>query len=257
MIKLEIRNLNYSYDKTAVLRDLNLSIENQSINVLLGLNGSGKTTLIKLMVGLLTTTKERIFINGNDITSLSSNALSKLIAYVPQDISSDNDFSVSNYLSFGRMNTIKFYSSPQKSDFEKVTAIAKELNIEQLLDKKMNELSGGQRQLVVIARAVIQDAEIIIMDEPTSSIDYQYLDKVIKYLRTLKERGKTIILSCHNPNIPLLLNSNVIVLEQGNIQMQGAARHILTLKSMKEIYKCELIESKNLPYKEASLCPID
>lgn len=257
MTKIEIRNLSYSYDKTAVLRNLNIAIESNTINILLGLNGSGKTTLIKLVVGLLNTTKERIFINGKDITTLSASALSKLIAYVPQDISSDNDFSVLDYLSFGRMNTIKFYASPKKVDFEKVTAIAKELNIEQLLDKKMNELSGGQRQLVVIARAVVQDSEIVIMDEPTSSIDYQYLNIVIKYLEVLKKCGKTILLSCHNPSMPLLLNSNVIVLEQGTMLMHGLARRLLTLETMKKIYKCELIEAKNLPYSEVSLCPID
>ncbi len=257
MTKLEIRNLSYSYDKTDVLHNINIAIENQSINVLLGLNGSGKTTLIKLMVGLLTAMKEQIFINDIDITSLTAKALSKLVSYVPQDISNDNDFSVLNYLSFGRMNTIKFYSSPQKADYEKVITIAKELNIAHLIDRKMNELSGGQRQLVVIARAVAQDSEIVIMDEPTSSIDFQYLDKVIKYLKILKERGKTIILSCHNPSVPLLLNSNVIVLEQGGLLTHGLAREILTLESMKKIYQCELTASENLPYKEVSLCPIE
>ncbi len=257
MTKIEIKGLCFAYDKQPILQNLSLDIQAETINVLLGLNGSGKTTLIKLIVGILQSKQGQIMINGNDIAKLSSIELSKSISYVPQQISNDNDFLVLDYLTFGRMNSIKFYSSPKKEDYEKATAIAHELGIEQLLNKKMNELSGGQRQLVVIARAVVQDSEIILMDEPTSSIDYKYLDKVIRYLNHLQHQGKTIILSCHNPSIPLLLNSNVIILEQGNLKTQGVARNILTNELLKEVYGCELISVSELPYQEVSLCPVE
>ena len=95
------------------------------------------------------------------------------------------------------------------------------------------------------------------MDEPTSSIDYYFLDKIIRYLDELQRLGKTIILSCHNPSIPLLLNANIIVLEKGAIKLQGNARKKLSINALNDIYKCKLKSCSELPYQEVSLCPID
>lgn len=257
MTKIKVKDLCYSYDKELVLKNVNLSVDDKTINVLLGLNGSGKTTFIKLLTGILKTPKGSIFINGKDIINYSISELSKVISYVPQLIVDDNDFLVLDYLSFGKMNTIKFYSAPKKADYDKVRTIAQELFISSLLTKKMNELSGGQRQLVVIARAVIQDSQIIIMDEPISSIDYHFLDKIIRYLDKLQRLGKTIILSCHNPSIPLLLNANIVVLEKGVVKLQGNAREKLSITTLEDIYKCKMKFCSDLPYQEVSLCPID
>ena len=153
MIKLETRNLSYSYHAgQAVLNDISLEIYEGSVTVLLGLNGSGKTTLIKVLTGLLKPLKGTTFIESKDITQISSTELSKLISYVPQNISDDTDFAVLDYLTFGRMNTIKFYSAPNAEDYENAKAVANDLGITDLLAEKMNELSGGQRQLVTIAK---------------------------------------------------------------------------------------------------------
>ena len=258
MIKLETRDLSYSYHAgQAVLSNISLGIDEGTITVLLGLNGSGKTTLIKVLTGLLKPLKGTTFIKSKDITQISPAALSKFISYVPQNISDDTDFAVLDYLTFGRMNTVKFYSSPKSEDYEKAKAVAEELGIIDLLSEKMNELSGGQRQLVTIARAVVQDSEIIIMDEPTASIDYKFLNVVIRYIYKLKNRGKTIVLSCHNPSIPLLLNADVIVLERGKVKMTGKAREVLTLQTLCDIYGCDFIAGSQLPYEEASLLPIE
>ena len=232
-------------------------LNENTINVILGLNGSGKTTLIKLMTGVLSAPKDAIFIDQTDATQFSSSELSKKISYVPQSISDDNDFLVRDYLTFGRMNKIKFYSAPKEEDFKKAIDVANELQIQHLLGRKMNELSGGQRQLVVIARAVVQDADVILMDEPTSSIDYQYIDRFIRYLNVLKERGKTIIFSCHNPSIPLLLNANVFVLADGQLKYSGEARTLLNQETLCRIYDCEFVSTSELPYNEYSIKPID
>lgn len=257
MIKLKISGLSFAYDKQKVLNGVSLNIAESSVNVLLGMNGSGKTTLIKLITGILSVKKNTICIDGTDVTTLSNSELSEKLSYVPQNISDDNDFSVRDYLTFGRMNKIKFYSAPKHEDYERALAVANELCIDKLLDKKMNELSGGQRQLVVIARAVVQDADIILMDEPTSSIDYHYLDRFIRYLDVLKQRGKTVIFSCHNPSIPLILNANVFALEQGKLKCTGKARELLTYDTLRAIYGCELVPADSLPYRNYSIKPID
>ena len=257
MIKFDIRDLSFSYGEIPVLKNLDININDNTINVILGLNGSGKTTLIKLMTGVLSAPKDAIFIDQTDATQLSSSELSKKISYVPQSISDDNDFLVRDYLTFGRMNKIKFYSAPKEEDFKKAIDVANELQIQHLLGRKMNELSGGQRQLVVIARAVVQDADVILMDEPTSSIDYQYIDRFIRYLNVLKERGKTIVFSCHNPSIPLLLNANVFVLADGQLKYSGEARALLNQETLCRIYDCEFVSTSELPYNEYSIKPID
>ena len=95
------------------------------------------------------------------------------------------------------------------------------------------------------------------MDEPTASIDYKFLNTVIRYIYKLKKQGKTIVLSCHNPSIPLLLNTNVVVLERGKVKMTGKAREVLTLQTLCDIYGCDFIASSQLPYEEASLLPIE
>ena len=257
MTKFSIQNLTFSYAKEPVLKDVSCEIDRGTINVILGLNGSGKTTLIKLITKVLATPKNTIFVDDKDVVELSSSELSKKISYVPQVISEDNDFLVKDYLTFGRMNRIKFYATPKEEDYNRAVEMAKELQIDHLLDRKMNELSGGQRQLVVIARAVVQDAEMIIMDEPTSSIDYQYIDRFVRYLDSLKLKEKTIVFSCHNPSIPLILNANVIVLASGQLKMQGNARELLTPEILCDIYGCELIPAEMLPYKECSIKPVD
>ena len=257
MTKFNIQNLSFAYGDFPVLKNVAFEVKTNTVNVILGLNGSGKTTLIKLITGVLPAPKGTIFIDGQDATLLSPAELSKKISYVPQNISDDNDFSVRDYLTFGRMNKIKFYAAPKEDDYQKAITVAKELQIEHLLDRKMNELSGGQRQLVVIARAVVQDADVILMDEPTSSIDYQYIDRFVRYLDVLKNRGKTVIFSCHNPSIPLILNATVFVLAQGELKYTGNARTLLTHKALCEIYGCEFVSTNTLPYQEYSIKPID
>lgn len=258
MIKIETKNLSYSYHKgEKILLDISFKISDATVTVLLGLNGSGKTTLIRNLTGILKPSEGTVFIGNEDISRISPLTLSKLVAYVPQNIFEDTDFSVADYLTFGRMNTIKFYAAPKTEDYQMVKKIASELGIDALLGKKINELSGGQRQLVTIARAVVQNSDIIIMDEPTSSIDYKFLDVIIRYIDKLKRQGKTIVLSCHSPSIPLLLDADLIVLKNGHINRSGKARKILTKKALKEIYGCDFINCSQLPYEEASLIPIE
>ena len=257
MTKFNIQNLSFAYGDNIVLKNVSFEVEANTINVLLGLNGSGKTTLIKLITGVLAAPKNTISIDGQDVTLLSPSELSKKISYVPQNISDDNDFSVRDYLTFGRMNKIKFYAAPKEDDYRKAITVADEFQIMHLLDKKMNELSGGQRQLVVIARAVVQDSDAILMDEPTSSIDYQYIDLFVRYLDVLKGRSKTVIFSCHNPSIPMILDANVFVLSQGELKHMGNARKLLTQETLCDIYGCELVAADSLPYREYSIKPID
>ncbi len=255
MKMIEINNLNFRYNKRGklVLENLTTTFEQGSINVLLGLNGSGKTTLIKLIAGLLEEYTGSIYIEGKDIKELSIKERSKLMSYVSQKNNQIDDFLVKEYLLFGKINMMKFYQSPSKNDENVVEEFARKLGITYLLNKKMSEISGGERQIVSICCALIQNTNIIVLDEPTSALDIKNQYKVLGVLKTLvKTENKTIILSSHNPNHALYLDSKVYLLKNGCIVESGNANDIINVGKLKTIYGDNVVNSKELSYDEIS-----
>lgn len=252
---IEVDHLSFSYEKRGknILNDLTFAIEKGSVNVLIGLNGSGKTTLIKLLVGLLESTKGNIVIRGKNLETIGIRERSEIFAYVAQRSTSAGEYSVKDYLLFGKANQLKFYQSPTDADFSEVERQAQRLHVSHLLDKKLGELSGGERQIVAICCAVIQNSEIIILDEPTSALDIKNQHRVLALLKEIAtEEGKTIILSSHNPNHALYLDSNVIVLKNGMLAACGRAADVVSVEKMSSIYGEDICYSAELPYREIS-----
>ncbi len=255
MRMIELNNLNFRYNKNTklVLENLSTSFEEGTINVLLGLNGSGKTTLIKVLAGLLERYSGDIYINNDNIKELTIKERSRLISYVSQKNNQIDDFLVREYLLFGKINKMKFYQSPTKEDEVVVEGFARKLEITYLLDKKMSEISGGERQIVSICCALIQNTKIIILDEPTSALDIKNQYKVLSILKELvKTENKTIILSSHNPNHAFYLDGKVYLLKNGNIIENGSAKDDINIDKLKAIYGDNVVYSKDLPYDEIS-----
>lgn len=255
MKMIEVNNLNFKYNKNSklVLQNLSTVFEDGTINVLLGLNGSGKTTLIKVLAGLLEEYYGDVYIGNNNIKELTIKERSRLISYVSQKNNQIEDFLVREYLLFGKINKMKFYQSPTKEDKIMVEDFARRLEMSYLLDKKMYEISGGERQIVSICCVLIQNTKIIILDEPTSALDIKNQYKVLSVLKELvKTENKTIILSSHNPNHALYLDSNVYLLKNGNIIDKGKAKEVITVDKLKAIYGDNVVYSKDLIYSEIS-----
>jgi len=255
MISLSFENLSFAYHKNQmVLKDISSHFENNKIYTLLGLNGSGKTTLIKLLAGLMRPSEGRVLLNGTDIQFINYMDRSKQISYVRQGISTGDDHFVKDYLSFGLMNRLTWYQSPKIEHMNEVIKQANRFDIYDLLDKKMDELSGGQKQIVMICRAVIQNTDIIILDEPTSALDVKNQGLVLGLLKNLVEKeNKTVILSTHNPNHALFLNSNVILIDDGCIVQQGTAQNIVNVDVLSSIYGRQIKYSDELNYREISI----
>lgn len=254
MALLEINNLSYAYNnKHKILDDISLKIDEGTINVLLGLNGCGKTTLLKLMSNLLKNNQSTIFINNKDISKINKKELAKLICYVPQLSANDDDFLVKDYLLFGFVSNLKFYETPTKEQIEKMYTVATKFKINSLLNKNIDELSGGERQKVYICSAYLQNTPIIILDEPMSALDLKNQSLMINILKELKEEGKTIILSTHNPNIALILESEVILINKGVITKAGNYKDIIKVDILKDIYGEKLISSKEAEYDEITI----
>ena len=252
MNAIEVNDLTFGYSKGQTVLDcLSFQCKKGSINILLGLNGSGKTTLIKLLAGLLNPASGEIFLNGSKLTELSIRKRSKIMAYVAQRSSLIDDFSVKDYLLFGKVNQLNFYQSPGKAEIENVEQYAERFKITQYFNKKLGELSGGERQIVSICAAIIQNTEIVILDEPTSALDIKNQHVVLSLLKEIvNQEGKTFVLSSHNPNHALYLDCNAFLLKDGKILNRGKAADIITIEKLQPIYGNDICVSGDLPYQE-------
>ena len=255
-MNIKISNLSFKYDKKApkdVLKSIDLNIKEGTVNVLLGLNGCGKTTLIKLLAGLEKPIEGNIYYDELDLQTIKIRDRAKIFSYVPQQASVTSDVPVRQYLSYGTTNTLAFYEHPGKEEMKLVEEIAERLNIKALLDKNLGEISGGELQIVLIACSLIQNTPIMLLDEPTSALDMKNQNLVLSILRDIaREQNKTIILSSHNPNHALFLNSNVVLIHEGVVRDQGSAKELINVNKLVPIYGEHVCVSKDLGYEEIS-----
>ena len=255
MKMIDVKNLFFQYQRKGklVLDKLNFSCKKGTVNVLIGLNGSGKTTLIKTIAGLLENYQGDIFIGSENLKELSIKERAKRMAYVSQRSNAVDDFPVLDYLLFGTVNKMSFYQSPKEEDEKRVLDCAEAFGITHLLDKKLGEISGGERQIVSICGAIVQDTDLIVLDEPTSALDIKNQHAVLSIIKKIaKEQGKTFVLSSHNPNHALYLDSNVLLLKNGTILAQGQAEDIINVETLKSVYGEDICYSAELVYREIS-----
>ena len=255
MKMIDVKELSFRYQRKGklVLDKLNFSCGKGTVNVLIGLNGSGKTTLIKTIAGLLEHYQGEVYIDSRNLKELSIKERAKRMAYVSQRSNAVDDFSVLDYLLFGTVNKMNFYQSPKEEDKKRVLDCAEEFGITHLLDKKLGEISGGERQIVSICGAIVQDTDLIILDEPTSALDIKNQHAVLSIIKKIaREQGKTFILSSHNPNHALYLDSNVFLLKNGSILAQGQAEDIINVETLKSVYGEDICYSTELVYREIS-----
>ena len=197
---IDIKNLSFGYDKTRkVLDNLSASFGEGRIIALIGKNSSGKSTLLDCLLGTNEYSGE-ILINGQNIKELSDKEYARLVSFIPQSVQINIDYSIRDFISFGRNPHLKLGLSLTNDDYSKVIENAEKCGITHLLDKDINKVSGGERQLAFIARALTQETPIIIMDEPTASLDFGNQQKLFKIMGSLVTEGKTIIFTTHNPN---------------------------------------------------------
>ena len=233
---VSLENVSFSYDKDIVLKELTLSIPKNRICFVLGNNGSGKTTLLKNVMGFLSPKSGKILISDKEVASIDRRSMSKMISYVPQAIHLNTDFSVIDYLSLGRTPHIGVLTSLSDFDYEIIERYSTRLGIVSIFDSTFNKLSGGQKQMVAIARSLIQDTPLIIMDEPMSALDIGKQVELLKLLHELTEQDKTVILTTHNPNHALAVDSDACFMKNGRIIAYGNSKSIIANELLNEIY---------------------
>ena len=234
---LKAENIHFGYDKTEVLHGMSFEINEGDFLFLLGPNGSGKTTLFKCLLGLYRPSQGRVTVGGEDIHTMSPAALARKIAYIPQAHNPSFNYTVLEAVTMGRTAYIKNNSAPKPEDTALALAALEKLGIAYLKDKGYAHISGGERQMVLIARALTQQSRILIMDEPTSSLDYGHQVKVLSVVKHLSEEGYTVILSSHNPEHAFLFGSKVLMMKKGTLVTMGDPHSTVTQELLRSIYE--------------------
>ena len=214
---LEIRNLGFSYREHQVLDGVDITIGDGEMVALLGKNGAGKTTLLRLIPGFLKAGSGDILVDGTPIGEMKLRDRARLMAYIPQITRSAFPYSVRTSILMGCSNSLSLLQSPGKKEEEKVDQMIDLLNLHDLADRNMDNISGGERQLVLVARALMQDAKLLILDEPTSFLDYSNQLLVLEKVSGLVARGYSCIFSTHNPDQALMHSTRVVAMADGTI----------------------------------------
>lgn len=231
---LKISNLSFAYKKNNnVLNDINLSLKNKSIGVVLGKNGSGKSTLFKNILGILKPNNGDIKLNDLDMINIKKDLRAKKISYVPQDITFGS-LSVFDSVLLGRITYFNYIVKDE--DIKIVNDIIHEMKLDKIALKNVNELSGGERQKVAIARALVQEPELIIFDEPTGNLDI-YNEKLIldEAKKIVKNKNVSILISLHDLNLAYEFADEFYFIKEGKIIYQGD-KEVFNEENIKETF---------------------
>ena len=238
---VEIQNLTYRYDKAKeLLENVSLKIPENSIVTILGKNGTGKTTFLNCLLGFIHDYSGDIAFFGKKQKQFSRKELAQVVGLVPQLSQVSFDFTVEEFVLMGCNPTMNYFSVPGRAGNEAVEAALKALNITHLRDRFVNSLSGGERQLVYIARTLAQKPKIIVLDEPTSALDFGNSIKITDLILRLQKEGYTIILTCHNPDYPFVFRSHTVALLPNNKILFGESEKILTDEVLTQLYGVEI-----------------
>ncbi len=237
---LEVQSLSGGYGKKIICKDVSFTLKYGETLCIVGPNGSGKTTLIKLVLNLLKKTNGDIQVDAKSIATYSTNECAKILAYVPQQHSIAFSLTVFEMVLMGRTSYVPNFSIPSKLDEEYVLTILEQLSLQHLAYENYDTLSGGQKQMVLIARALCQESKILIMDEPTASLDYYNQSIVIKTIQELSKQGYSIIVTSHNLSQPFLYAHNSLVLKKGEVYAFGNTQDVLTKEILTNVYELNM-----------------
>lgn len=233
-------HLHFSYDEIPVLKGVSGSIAPGKLTFLLGENGSGKTTLLKCLLRLLPYQGE-VLIDEKNIQDYTTRELARKIAYIPQNHTPRFNFLVKNVVLMGVSSSLGALAQPKKEHEVVVEEALERMNISHLSERGYAELSGGERQLVLIARALAQLPDILMMDEPTSSLDFGNQIRLLEHCLKLTKQGLSIAITSHQPQHALQFADETILLHRGEVIAQGPPRQIVTKESLFTLYGIDLM----------------
>ncbi|MDR3222354.1 MAG: ABC transporter ATP-binding protein [Methanobrevibacter sp.] len=240
MIYFEMINGKGSYNKRVIFEDINFTIEKGDILTILGPNGIGKTTLLKSLLGIKRLDKGEVLINGENMKNLSYKDISKTMAYVPQVHSYTFPFKVIDVVVMGRSPHINMIDTPEEKDIKIAEKSLKQMGIYHLKEKEYSYLSGGEVQLVFLARALTQEANILVLDEPTSHLDFGNQIRFLKTIDKLSKDDLSIIMTSHYPDHCFISSNKVAIMQDKKFIDIGTPDEVVTPKNLNKIYNLDI-----------------
>lgn len=253
---VSLAHVTFSYpgNHRVALRDLSLDVPVACVSALLGPNGSGKTTLLHLILGILTVQQGSVQLAGRPQASYSRRQLSQLVGLVPQDEHLTFEFTVLDYVLLGRAPYLRALEMPGPADHQTAWNALQTAGVSHLAHRALSSLSGGERQLVIVARALAQQPRILLLDEPTAHLDLANRARVLRLMRALAAQNVTVIFTTHDPAAAAAIADHVILLRQGEAVASGRSAEVLTSTALSETYGIPVVVH-HVEGRPVILCP--
>jgi len=239
-MSIEVRSLSFSYGQRQVLQDISFSVGKGEFLSILGPNGVGKSTLFRCMLGLLCDYTGQVLVDGMDTRTLSTREAAKHIAYIPQSCDPAFRLSVFDIVLMGATSRLGLFSTPREADRRMAMEALEKIGIAHLASRCFHRISGGERQLAMIARALVQNASVLMLDEPTASLDFGNQLLVLRQIRALAKEGYTIIQTTHDPEQSYMFSDRILMLKDGRIFAEGPPSRVLSEQTMSTLYGTEI-----------------
>jgi len=243
---IHAENLYYAYDGFRVLTNLSFTVHRGEFFIVIGPNGSGKTTLMRIIAGLLKPDQGNLTVQGQPIYKYKRKDLARRIAFVPQQIPTDFPFIVSDVVLFGRAPHMGTFGLESHEDIAIADQAMVFTEVAHLARRRLDQLSGGECQRVFIARAVCQHPDIIVLDEPTASLDIAHQLRIMDMMEKMREeKNVTVIMVSHDVNLAAMYADTLMLLNRGEIVKNGPPREVLTYETLESVYGCTLLVDEN------------
>lgn len=254
---IDVKNLNYYYGDFPALKNITFSVATGNFFIIIGPNGSGKTTLLKVMAGILKSQADQLMILNRPINRYSRKALARTTAFVPQMIPVDFPFTVTEIVLMGRSPYLGILGLEQQKDLKIAKQALTFTGTEHLAHRKLDQLSGGEQQRVFVAKAICQEPEIILLDEPTASLDLAHQVRLMDLMEKLKnETGITVVMVSHDVNLAAMYGDRLLLLNKGEIVQIGNPKEVLTFQTLEQVYGCTLLVDENPLGKTPRITPV-
>lgn len=254
---INVKNLNYFYGDFPALKNVTFSVATGDFFIIIGPNGSGKTTLLKVMAGILKSQADHLKILNRPVEHYTRKALARTIAFVPQMIPVDFPFSVTEIVLTGRSPYLGMLGLEQEKDLEIAKQALRFTGIDHLAHRKLDQLSGGEQQRVFVAKAICQEPEIILLDEPTASLDLAHQIRLMDLMEKLKnERKITVVMVSHDVNLAAMYGDRLLLLNKGEIVQLGPPRDVLAFQTLEHVYGCTLLVDESPLGKTPRVTPV-
>jgi iron complex transport system ATP-binding protein len=234
---LAVEALAFGFPGRTVGRDVSFVLESGEVLCVLGPNGGGKTTLFRTLLGLLTPHGGRISLEGEALDTLTRPEIARRVGYVPQGHSAYFAYTVREFVLMGRTAHLGAFASPGRKDFAVAERVLESLGLAALAGKPVTEISGGERQLALVARALAQEPKLLVLDEPTASLDFGNQVRVLQRISALAGSGISILFSSHDPDHAFLCARRALLLAQGRVLEIGAPRDVIRPDTLERMYR--------------------